>query len=193
MLSEKIVYIIVLTSFLGSFFYIKDIFLGKTKPNLVSWFIWSLATFIGVFFQIKAGAGLSVLPIFLAGFISFLIIIISILRKNAYWKINTFDIICGLISFFALLLYIFTHNLTISILFAIMSDALAYIPTIIKSWNFPNTETGLLYTTGIINNILGLLIIKSWIFPIYSFSISIILFNLVVLFCIYRKKIFKFL
>ena len=191
MLPEKIIYIIVLTSFAGFFFYIKDIFLGKTKPNLVSWFIWSLAPFIGVFFQIKAGAGLSILPIFMAGFISFLVIIISVLRKNAYWKINTFDVICGIISLISLILYVFTHDLSISILFAIMSDALAYIPTMIKSWNFPNTETGLMYIMGIINNIIGLLIIKSWIFPIYSFSISIIIFNLAIVFCIYRKKIFK--
>lgn len=192
MLPEKIIYIVILTSFFGSFFYIKDIFLGKTKPNLVSWFIWSLAPFIGVFFQLKAGAGLSILPIFMAGFISFLVVAVSILRKKAYWKINTFDVICGLISLMALLLYIFTRNLNISILFAITSDALAYIPTVVKSWNFPDTETSAIYITGILNNIIGLLIIKLWIFPIYSFSVSIIVFNLAVVFCIYRKKIFKF-
>lgn len=190
MLPEKIIYIIFLTSFIGSFFYIKNIFLGKTKPNLISWSIWSSAPFIGVFFQIKAGAGLSVLPVFMAGFTSFLVIVVSILRKNAYWKINTFDIICGIISLFAFLLYVFTRDLSISILFAIMSDALAYIPTIVKSWNFPNTETGLMYIIGIINNIIGLLIIKLWVFPIYSFSISIVILNLIIIFCIYRKKIF---
>lgn len=190
MLPEKIIYIIILTSFFGSFFYIKDIFLGKTKPNLVSWFIWSLAPFLGVFFQLKAGAGLSILPIFMAGFVSFLVMAVSILRKNAYWKINTFDVICGIISLMALLLYIFTRNLSMSILFAIMSDALAYIPTVVKSWNFPDTETSAMYIAGILNNIIGLLIIKSWIFPIYSFSISMIIFNFLVLFCIYRKKIF---
>jgi hypothetical protein len=189
MLPEKIIIVAVFLNLVGSFLYIKDIILGNTKPNLVSWSIWMLAPFIGVFFQIKAGAGLSVLPIFMAGFISLLIIFISLLNKNAYWKINTFDITCGVISLLALVLYIFTHNLSISILFAIMSDALAYIPTIKKSWNFPETETGLMYITGIISNILGLLIIKTWTFPIYSFSISIIILNSVIVYCIYRKKI----
>ena len=189
MLPEKIIYIAVLVSLVGYFFYLRDIFSGKTKPNLISWFIWSLAPFIGVFFQIKAGVGLSVLPIFMAGLTSLLFIFIYLIKKNGYWKINTFDVICGIISLIALLLYIFTRNLGISILFAIISDTLAYIPTIIKSWNFPETETGVMYITGIIGNIIGLLIIKSWIFPIYSFGISIIVFNLAVLFCIYRKKI----
>jgi hypothetical protein len=189
MLPEKIIFIAVLLNLIGSFWYIKDIILGTTRPNLVTWFIWMLAPFIGVFFQIKAGAGFSVLPIFMAGFISFLVIIISIVKKNSYWKINTFDLTCGVISFTALMLYIFTRNLNISILFAIMSDALAYIPTIKKSWSFPSTETGLMYTTGILSNVLGLLIIKTWTFPIYSFSVSIIILNFVILFCLYRQKI----
>jgi hypothetical protein len=189
MLPENIIYITILISLVGYFFYLKGIISGNTKPNLVSWFIWSLAPFIGVFFQIKAGAGLSVLPIFLSGLNSLLVIIVCVLIKNAYWKVNTFDVICGVISLIALVLYIITHNLSISIIFAITSDALAYIPTIIKSWKFPSTETGLMYITGIISNIIGLLIIKIWIFPIYAFSFSIIIFNSLVLMSIYRKKL----
>ena len=174
MLPENIIWVGVFLNLVGQLFYVRSIIEGHAKPNLVSWFIFMLAPFIGVFFQLKAGAGLSVLSIFMSGFGSLMIVITSILVKNGYWKINTFDVICGIISLIALLLYIFTRNLGISILFAIISDTLAYIPTIIKSWNFPETETGVMYITGIIGNIIGLLIIKSWIFPIYSFSVSAI-------------------
>jgi len=191
MLPENIIFVGVLINLVGLFWYIRDIVKGGTKPNLVSWFFWSLAPFIGVFFQLKAGAGLSILPIFMAGFTSLIVIIISVLKKNGYWKINTFDVLCGVISLFALILYVFTRNLSISILFAIISDALAYIPTIRKSWNFPESETGLMYTTGIVSNLIGLLTIKMWTFPIYSFGIYIVLFNSMVVFSIYRKKIFK--
>jgi len=68
--------------------YIKNILYGTTRPNLVSWFIWMLAPFIGVFFQLKAGAGLSVIPVFAAGFCPFLVIVYSLYLKNGYWKIN---------------------------------------------------------------------------------------------------------
>ena len=193
MLPEKIIFVGVLINLVGLFWYIKNIISGETKPNLVSWFIWSLAPFIGVFFQLKAGAGLSVLPVFMAGFTSLGVIIVSVLKKNGYWKINTFDVICGIISLFALTLYALTHNLGFSISFAILGDALAYIPTIRKSWNFPETETGLMYTTGIVSNLIGLLTIKTWTFPIYSFGIYIILFNSMVVFSIYRKKILNML
>jgi hypothetical protein len=193
MLPENIIYLGVLINLVGLFWYIRDIIKGGTKPNLVSWFFWSLAPFIGVFFQLKAGAGLSILPIFMAGFTSLVVIIISVLKKNGYWKINFFDVVCGVISLFALILYVFTHNVSISILFAIISDGLAYIPTIRKSWNFPESETGLMYTTGIVSNLIGLLTIKTWTFPIYSFGIYIILFNSIVVFSIYRKKILNML
>ncbi|OIO30024.1 hypothetical protein AUJ22_00330 [Candidatus Nomurabacteria bacterium CG1_02_31_12] len=191
MLPEKIIIIAVIISFIGDFIYLRSMYLGHAKPNLVSWFIWMLAPFIGVFFQLKAGAELSVLPVFMAGFGPLLVIIYSLLKKNGYWKIVKLDIICGIISFSALILYIFTHNLGISILFAIISDGLAAIPTIIKSWRFSETESASIYLTGIFINIVGLLIIKDWIFPIYSFSIYLILMNLTISFCIYHNRIFK--
>ena len=191
MLPEKFIFIGVIISLIGSLWYIKTIISGETKPNLISWFIWMLGPFLGVFFQIKAGAGLSFLGVFMAGFTSLLVLIVSLLKKNAYWKINTFDLTCGAISLISLIIYVFSKNLGISILFAILGDSLAYIPTIRKAWNFPETENGLMYSTGIISNVLALLIIDNWIFPIYSFSISISVLNLVVLFAIYRKNILK--
>jgi len=191
MLPESIVYITILTTVVGYFFYFKDIFYGKVRPNMVSWFLWMLGPFIGVFFQLKAGAGLSALPVFLAGFGPLIVIIVSVFRKNTFWKITGLDIFCGLLSFLALVCYVSTRNLDISIIFAILADGLAAVPTIIKSWKFPETENAAVYLPGIVNNTLGLLVIKNWIFTIYSFSIYFILVNLVIIFCIYRKRIFK--
>ena len=189
MLPENIIYITVLISIVGYFFYIRDIFYGETRPNLVSWFFWMLAPFFGVFFQLKAGVGLSVLPIFMAGFGPLIIILVSIFSKNSVWKITSFDIVCGVLSLMALMFYVFTHNLGISILFAILTDAFAGIPTLIKAWKFPETETAAVYLPGIINNILGLLIIKNWIFSIYSFSVYFILINALTVVFLYHKKL----
>jgi hypothetical protein len=187
MFFEQIIYLTIFTSIAGYFYYLKDIFVGQTRPNLVSWFLWMLAPFIGVFFQLKAGAGLSVLPVFMAGFGPLIVIIVSLWHNNAYWKISRLDIICGVLALLALLFYIFTHNLGVSIFFAILSDALAAIPTLIKSWKFPETETASVYLVGVFNNVLGLFVIKNWTFPIYSFGIYLILINLMIVFSIYRK------
>lgn len=189
MLPEQLGYLAILTGIIGASFYIKDIFGGTTKPNLVTWFMWTLAPFVGVFLQLKAGVGLSVLPVFMAGFVPLMVLLAALIKGNAYWKITTFDIACGVFSFIALILWILTRNTAISILFAILADGLAAIPTLIKSWKFPETETAAGYMPGVFNNILGLLIIKSWTFSIYSFSIYFVLLNLTLILFIYRKKI----
>ena len=193
MLPEKIIYIGVLLNLIGAAWYIKTIIHDGTRPNLVSWFLWMLAPFVGVFLQIKAGAGLSFLGTFMAGFCPLIVIIFTLIKRNAIWKITTFDIICGSFSFLSLILYIFTNKLGISILFAILSDGLAAIPTIKKAWEFPETEASFTYAEGIINNILALLIIRNWIFSIYSFSIYFIIVNATIVFSIYHKKVSKFL
>lgn len=190
MLPENIIYIGVFVTIVGYFFYLKDIFYGQTKPNLVSWVLWALIPFLGFFFTIKAGAGLSALPIFIAGFGPLVIIIVSLFRKNSIWKISKLDITCGALALLSLLFYVFIHNLAISIIFAMLSDGLAAIPTLVKSWKFPETETTGPYLSGFLNNILGLFIIKNWIFSIYAFNIYFILINIVIVFFIYRKKIF---
>lgn len=191
MLPENIIYIGVAVGLISTFVYIKNIFYGETRPNLVSWVLWLLGPFLGVFFQLKAGAGLSVLPVFMAGFGPLLVVVFSVFRKNAYWKLNTFDIVCGIFSVFALVLYALTHNLAVSIIFAILSDLLAFIPTYIKGWKFPESETSSVYWTGIFNNVLGLLIIKNWSFTIYSFGVYLIIANIVMVYFLYRKKIFS--
>jgi hypothetical protein len=191
MLPQNIIFVGVFISLFCSVLYIKNIFYGSTKPNLISWFIWTLAPFIGVFFELKAGAGFSLLGTFMAGFIPLLVIIFSLWNKKAYWKIKKLDIICGVLSVLALILYVFTHSLGISILFAIISDCLAGIPTIIKSWKFPESETSAIYLASILNNILALLIIKDWTFSIYSFSMYLIILNTVISFSIYHNKILK--
>jgi hypothetical protein len=191
MLPEQIIYFAICLNLIGYTFYIKSIIQGHAKPNLASWIPWMLAPLIGVFFELKAGAGLSVLPVFMAGFGPLIIITAAILTKNALWKVGFFDIFCALLSVVALVLYVLTHNLNVSIVFAILSDAFGFIPTFIKSWKHPESESSAAYTWPIFSNLIGLLIIKDWHFSIYAFGAYLIIFNTALVCIIYRKRIFR--
>lgn len=190
MLPDYIIYFTFLFYIPGYYFYLRDIVHGQNRPNLVSWFMWMLGPMLGAFFQVKAGAGLVALPTFMAGFGPLVIVLFFIWHKNAYWKLTKFDILCGVFSLLALVFYIFTRNLGISILFAILSDALAFIPTFVKSWKSPENESVQPYLIGIATNALGLLIVKDWSFAIYSFGIYFVIFNLAEVAILYRKRIF---
>lgn len=191
MFPEQIVYLSFIVTALGLYSIIRSILSGKTRLNLVTWFFWSLAPIIGVFLQIKAGAGLSVIPVFLMGFGPLVIFIVSLTQKNHYWKLSLFDVLCGIFSFCALVFWIITKNTELSILFALLADLLAAIPTVVKTWKFPETEHAAGYTPGIINNILGLLVITDWRFSIYCFSVYVIILNSILVLLISRKKFFK--
>jgi len=186
-----IAYISVIIQLIGVSFYIRGMIKGTTKPNRVSWAVWALAPLIGVWLQWKAGAGLSLLPVFMSGFNPLLVLIASFIIKQGYWKITKFDVVCGMTAVFALVLWLITKSLGLSILFAILSDFLASLPTLKKVWFYPETETSTAYTGGLIANILGLFMITEWSFSIYSFGIYMVAINLVIVVLIYRKRIFK--
>ena len=190
MLPEQIVYLSLLISVVPFYLYTRNTIRGTTKPNLVTWFFWALAPLIGTYLQLKAGAGLSVLPVFLAGFFPLIIFIVALTSRNGHWRLTTFDVLCGVFSFFALILWILTTRTDVSIFFAILADGLAAVPTITKSWKFPETETAVGYLPGVLNNILGLLVIKNWNFSIASFGIYFIVLNLLLMAIIWRKNFF---
>ncbi len=189
MIPEEFIYLAVLISLFGILGYLKSIVYGTTRPNLVSQFIWMLSPFIGVFFQIKSQSGLATLSLFMSGFASLSFIITALIVKNGYWELKKFDLICGMFSVFALICYILTHNLGVSILFAILADTLAYFPTIKKSWTNPETENNAIYIAGIISHTIALLVLQNREFTNYAFSFSIMFWNSVLLFAIYRKQI----
>ncbi len=189
MIPQKFIFITIVFSAFGLYFYIRDILRGTTKPNFVTWFFWMLAPFIGVYFQYKAGAGFSMLPVFLAGFVPLVVLVVASFKKNAYWHLGAFDIWCGALSLLAIIFWVVTKNPALALVFAILADAVASIPTLTKSWTHPETETALGYVPGILNNIVGLLVIQNWNFSTASFGIYFIILNITLVLFIYRRRI----
>ena len=133
----------------GVFLYIKETLKGNTKPNRITWLLWSIAPLIGVLAAIFDGVSpFAVLPVFMAGFGPLLVFIASFVNKNSYWKLEKFDYLCGLFSILALVLWYLTKLPVIVIIFAVISDLLAAIPTIMKSWLHPETESFYPYAGG---------------------------------------------
>ncbi|MBX4187487.1 MAG: hypothetical protein KW802_04560 [Candidatus Doudnabacteria bacterium] len=175
----------------GVFSYIKDTLRGKTKPNKVTWFLWSIAPLIASAAALSSGVRWAVIPVFMSGFGPLLVFIGSFFNKNAYWKLGTLDYICGFFSLLALFLWWFTKEPAIAIIFAILSDGIAAVPTIIKAWSHPETETAAPYATGMFNALTGFAAISVWNFSQYAFPIYLLLANGSLLLAIYKKKIFR--
>jgi hypothetical protein len=129
---------------------------GKTKPNRVTWVLWTLAPLIAFAAELNKGVGLQSLMTFMVGFMPLVVVIASFLNKKAVWKITRFDIICGSLSLLGLGLWLLTREGNLAIVFGIMADGLAALPTITKSFHYPETETASPFWTGGTNALITL-------------------------------------
>ncbi|MDP2709510.1 MAG: hypothetical protein Q8O93_05750 [bacterium] len=173
----------------GSFFYIKNTLFGETKPNRVSWLMWSIAPMIATAAALAQGVTWAVLPVFMSGFVPLIIFIASFINKKAYWKLGAFDYACGLLSALALILWAITKEPNVAIVFAIMSDGLAAVPTLIKSWKHPESESVVVFTTGLFSALTSFAAIKIWGFAELAFPIYLTLMCSSLIFALERRKI----
>jgi len=188
---EYLVFLGAAVQLLGIVSYIKGTLKGKTKPNKVTWLMWSIAPIIATFAAISGGVGWAVLPVFMAGFGPLLVFIVSFVNKKSYWKLEKFDYACGFLSVLALILWVVTKQPDIAILFSIASDGAAAIPTLIKAWKQPQTESVGAYATGIFSVLTSFAAIKIWNFSSLAFPIYLIIVNSLVTVFIYRPRFLK--
>src|SRR3989344_232913 len=178
-----------LVNIFGSWFYIQRTLRGVTKPNRVTYIIWALAPMVAFAASISDGVGWAALPVFISGFIPFLIFLASFVNKNAYWKISRLDYACGTISILALVFWRMTGDPAIAVLLAIVSDALASLPTVIKSWRFPETEYWSGYAGAIVAAITALIAAPSFTFTAVAFPIYLIVVCTLLLLGIFQKQL----
>lgn len=173
MIDERFIILGTILGFLGSLSYIVDTVKGRVRPNRVSWFMWALAPLIAFFAEVQQGVGLHALLTFSVGFNPLLVFIASFFNKKAQWKITKFDIWCGVLSLIGLSMWAFTRVGNIAIFFAILADGLAAVPTIVKSYKAPETESWMVFFLGFISSGITLLAIKTWDFAHYGFPLYI--------------------
>ena len=97
-----------------------------------------------------------------------LVLIASAFNRRSYWQVTRFDITCGGLSVLALALWTATGNGNVAILFSVLADGLASVPTLIKSYREPSTESYWPYLATAANGAIALLTITTWQFSEYA-------------------------
>lgn len=184
MINEQFVLVGAALNLIGSLSYLRDTIRGKTKPNRVSWFLWALAPLIAFGAQIDDGVGFSALMTFMVGFGPLLIFLGSFVNRRSEWRLNQLDLVCGILSILGLALWLTTGDGILAIIFAIVADGLAAVPTLVKAYKEPKSENWHAFLLGAISAGITLLTIDNWDFahvgfPAYIFAVCIALFILI--------------
>lgn len=174
MINQNFVILGVTIGFLGNLTYVKATLEGTSRPNRVSWSMWTLAPFIAFAAQIHEGVGIQALLTFMAGACPLLVLIASFANKKSVWKLTAFDFLCGALSMLGLVLWLITRHGDIAIIFSIMADGMAAVPTIRKSYTHPDSEAWVNYLAAGVAAGITLLTIDKWTFANYGFSLYLL-------------------
>jgi hypothetical protein len=155
--------------------YVRDILHGKVKPQRITWGIWTILTTIAAVNQVKNGGGYSSLF-----FISTVILVATtfvLSLKRGMGGASMLDKIClgltvALFAYWATL-----HDTRISTLIAVIIDGVGAVPTVVKTYKHPDTES---YPQWVLAGLGGFLTLLSvsrldWallIYPAYVFVMN---------------------
>ena len=134
--------------------YIFDILKKRARPNLVSWIGWTFLTTIGAAAQIAKGPSLSVLVPIILTFSELTIVILAL--RHGHAKFNTTDKICFALAALAVALWAITKEPLIALGLSLLADFIVGIPTILKTYRDPRSETVLPWVLYAVGPLLGL-------------------------------------
>lgn len=119
--------------------YIRDIVKGETRPNVVSFVLWTTLQVIALLAQLKAGASWSAIVVVMLT-LSNLVILVFAFRGYGYRKYGYLDGVSFALCVGALVAWQTTGNPLLAIFFSIVADVCASIPTLVKTYREPRTE-----------------------------------------------------
>jgi hypothetical protein len=169
-------------SLVGFVPYILTILQGKTRPNRVTWWIWTVIGGMLCASYYSAGARYTLwVPIsYVIGPLT--IAVLSIKYGEGGW--NKFDRLCLYGASVSLVLWWLLGSPLIALMINILIDLFGALPTIRKSYYEPETEDRLSWSLFLTGNSINLSAIQNWslatsIYPLYLLSISAIIMTLI--------------
>ncbi len=162
--------------------YIKDIFRGKTKPEKISWLIWSILGLIAFFSQFAKGASYSLVMIGAQAIGDLFIFILAI--KYGLGGFLKRDIIALVGVGVGLFLWYITKEAAIALFVVIFIDAMGAFLTVIKSYENPATETVSSWVLTGIGGLLACISVGSFNFILLAFPLYILLASVAILIAI---------
>jgi len=155
--------------------YIRDIFRHIVKPHPYTWAIWTILVTIAAVNQVRNGGGYSSLFFISTTILVTLVFFLSL--KYGMGGASKIDKTCLVLAIILLLYWLTTKDTHISTICAVFIDGIGAVPTLIKVYHFPRTET---YVQWVFAGIAGLFTMLSvprldWILIIYP--LYVILMN----------------
>ena len=188
MLPESFAFLSTVIASLGSLHYMYLTIKGEVRPNKMTFFFWGLFPLITFFAQQDKEVSDVVWITLSVGLLPFMILVASYLNPAAYWKIVKRDYVLAGIAILSMSLWYVTKEANLAILFALLADFFASLPTIVKSYRSPESEDWRPYAINAFGFFIGVLSIQHWVFADYSFVLYLFFVTSLIAAIIYYRQ-----
>ncbi len=154
---------------------------GQVRPNRATWLIWTILGVL-IFASYKSVGAENTIWVAIAGAIGpFAILILAFWRGEG--GISKLDIACLASAFMGLVGWYFTANAFVGLVLFLVVDGMGAIPTVIKTWRNPKSESLPGWTLWLTGSTFQLFALEKWdielsLYPIYFFVGQIIVIGL---------------
>ncbi|MGB5105151.1 MAG: hypothetical protein WBP42_00390 [Candidatus Zixiibacteriota bacterium] len=161
----------------GGLYYLYDTITGKAQPNRVTWLLWGIFPLVIFVAQRAQGVESISWTSFVAGLMPLLIVAASFFNKKAYWKSDPRDYYLMAAAIIGIILWAITDNPNLALLFSLLADMLAAIPTLIKSYRHPQSESWIGYAISAVGFGISLLSVQSYNIESTAFVAYVFILN----------------
>lgn len=167
--------------------YIRDIIHGTTRPNIVSYILWCILLSISIVAQYSAGASWTILLVG-ADLAAALTVIGFCFVGYGYKRYGPIEVVCFVLAVIAIILWQMTNNPLLAIIFSLIADILAGVPTIVKTYRDPKSELPLGWFMVAFGALLSLISNTIFDLPNLLFPIWILIVNTLIGVLALRKR-----
>jgi hypothetical protein len=185
-MKEALVFVAVMLAIIGNIPYILDVIHKKIQPHPYTWLVWSIVSGVTFFGQVVKGGGIGSIPTGVAEACTIIIFFFSL--RYGFKNIAKKDTYFLIIALLGLIPWALTNDPTISVIIVVSIDAIAFIPTLRKTWHDPKTETPILFVMNVLRHVLTLFALQTYNIATTLHSIVMIVTNSLMTVFILRQK-----
>jgi hypothetical protein len=152
----------------------------RARPNIVTWFLWGLTPMIAVVAQLDR-PGHEVLVTFMIGLGPLVVAAFALCTDRSASRLTPFTLLCAGAALVGIVLWQLTDRPALAIVFCIVADVFATLPTLRKAYADPGSEYAPSYLVSVLAALAAFGVIEhrdftAAGFPLYLFLIDAVLF-----------------
>lgn len=134
---------------IGALGYIHATLKGTVRPNRITWGLWAFEGVAGFMVEVSSKVGAAAYITLMFGILPALVVAASFFGKSGVWKMGVFDWLCGAVAASGVVVWMLVNSATLSLVIFVGANTLAGLPTLVKAWRAPKSESLAPSVTGV--------------------------------------------